>query len=779
VPEGWTAIGWLRELVRRGVEERYPHGVTEAVARQLAYELDVIEQLDFPSYFLTVHDIVRFARDRGILCQGRGSAANSAACYALGVTAIDPARFSLLFERFISPERNEPPDIDVDFEHERREEVMQYVYERYGRDRAAMVNEIIVYRARSAVRDVGKVFGLSLDQVDRLAGVWSQWSTAVDDPGEQVLRAVGVDPTSHAVRATMRMAAELMGLPRHLGIHSGGFVIAEGDVVDLVPVERATMADRTVVQWDKYGVEGLAFVKVDLLALGMLTAIRKCLDLICSAYGPRWELHTIPAEDPEVYKMFGEADTVGVFQIESRAQQSMLPRLRPSCFYDLVIEVAIVRPGPIQGGMVHPYLRRRTGEEPVTYPHPALEPILERTCGVPLFQEQVMQIAVAIGGFTAGEADGLRRAMGAWRKRGGLDAWGDRLKSGMAARGISEDFAESIFKQILGFGEYGFPESHAASFALLVYASGWLKRYHPEAFCAALINSQPMGFYSPRALVADAQRHGVEVLPVDALHSEWDCTLEPPLPDAPSADLPRAAGPRWRLRLGLRMIRGLSEAAALALVRARAERPFQGLTDLAARSQLDTRSLTLLSDADALRGLATDRRQAAWMLQGLWTDLPLFAAVARHEPPAPLPQETDLEALYADYRTVGLSIDSHPSTFIREALAEEGRPTIPLAELIHQRPGRRVRISGLVQSRQRPGTAKGVVFFSLEDDTGMANLIIWPKVWEAQRATLANATLIVVEGKLQRQDGALSVLVETAERVDHLAPVVTRSRDFR
>ncbi|HMV69868.1 MAG TPA: error-prone DNA polymerase, partial [Myxococcota bacterium] len=547
VPDGWSAMGWLRELVRRGLIERYPDGAPARVVAECDRELEIIEQLDFPSYFLTVHDVVRWARERNILCQGRGSAANSSVCYVLGVTSVSPDKASLLFERFLSVERNEPPDIDVDFEHERREEVIQYVYERYGRERAAMVNEMIAYRPRSAIRDVGKVFGMSLDQVDRLAGMFGHWSGVVERDQLEQVRAIGLDPSSPAVRWTLEVAGELMGLPRHLGIHSGGFVIADQALVDLVPVEPATMEGRTVVQWDKYGVEGLRFVKVDLLALGMLTALRRCFDLVRGAYGVDLALHALPHDD-DVYEMFGRADTVGVFQIESRAQQSMLPRLKPKDFYDLVIEVSIVRPGPIQGGMVHPYLRRRNGEEEVTYLHPALERVLGRTLGVPLFQEQVMQIAVEVGGFTPGEADGLRRAMGAWRKRGGLEAYGDKLKAGMAERGLPPEFADAVFRQILGFGDYGFPESHAASFALLVYASGWLKLRYPEAFCAALINSQPMGFYSPRALVADAQRHGVEARPVDVLHSGWDCSLEP-------------ADGRCALRLGLRMVRGLPEAA--------------------------------------------------------------------------------------------------------------------------------------------------------------------------------------------------------------------------
>ncbi len=766
VPEGWTPMGWLRHLTVEGAAERYPSGVPAAVQAQIDHELGVIEELDFPSYFLTVHDIVAEARRRGILCQGRGSAANSAVCYALGITAIDPARARLLFERFLSAERAEPPDIDVDFEHERREELLQYVYARYGRERAAMVNEIIAWRPRSAVRDVGRAFGLPPDQLDHLAQIFSRGASRAPDGERARVREVGLDPDALPVRRTLELARELVGMPRHIGIHSGGFVIADDRVIDLVPVEPATMEARTVVQWDKYGVEGLGFVKVDLLALGMLTAIRKAFDLIAGAYGTRWDLHTIPAEDPAVYAMFSAADTVGVFQIESRAQQSMLPRLRPRCFYDLVVEVALVRPGPIQGGMVHPYLRRRNGEEPVTYAHPSLVPVLERTLGVPLFQEQVMEIAVVAGGFSPGEADGLRRAMGAWRKRGGLDAWGDRLLNGMAERGIDPAFGRAIFEQIKGFAEYGFPESHAASFALLVYVSGWLKRHHPEAFCAALINSQPMGFYAPRTLVADAQRHGVRVRPIDVTVSVWDCTLE------------ASDGPRAELRLGLRLVQGLGEADARQIADARAEAPFAHLADFAARTRLDRRALDALADAGALATLVAQRRHAAWTLQGLWTDLPLFAQVARQEPEAPLPAESDLDLLAADYRATGLSVSDHPGRALREACAADGRPVTPLAELSRAAPGSRVRLAGLVGSRQRPGTAKGVTFLSLEDDTGQANLIVWPKVWEANRRTLASSTLLGVEGRLQRQGGAYSVLVESAERLDDRLRVQAPSRDF-
>jgi error-prone DNA polymerase len=780
VPDGESPMTWLRALTERGLAWRYPGGVPPSVRAQVEHELRVVEELDFPSYFLTVYDAVRFARSQGILCQGRGSAANSAVCYALGVTSVDPSRTALLFERFLSKERGEPPDIDVDFEHERREEVIQYVYARYGRDRAAMVNEFICYRQRSAVREVGKVFGLSLDQVDRLAKALDRWSAGIPDPAAReepassarvrqkadqphegragswfpptaddvapLVVEAGLDPDADEVRATLQVSAALSGFPRHVSIHVGGFVISARPLAELVPIEPATMADRTVLQWDKYDVEALDFVKVDLLALGMLTAIRKSFDLIEGGGGKRFALATVPAEDPAVYDMFCRADTVGVFQIESRAQMSMLPRLRPRCFYDLVIEVAIVRPGPIQGGMVHPYLRRRDGAEPVSYAHPALVPILERTLGVPLFQEQVMAMAVAVGGFTAGEADQLRRAMGAWRKRGNLLEMGRKLVDGMVERGITPEYAEAVFAQILGFGEYGFPESHAASFALLVYVSGWLKCHHPAAFAAALINSQPMGFYSPRAILADAARHGVQVRPVCVVSSQWDCALEP-----------TAEGPA--VRCGLRLVAGLGEEHGERVVSARAERPFRTLLDFAARTGLDRGRLTTLADAGAFDALVGgDRRKAAWILQGAWTDLPLFSGLGRREPEPDLPALSVLERLHADYRTVGLSVDLHPVALVRPEL--EVRGCVVVTSLATAPPGERVSVGGLVSNRQRPGTSNGVVFMTLEDETGLANLVIWPRVWQEHRVLARNARLLVAHGVVQRQGDAVSVLVD-------------------
>ncbi|MCB9684083.1 MAG: DNA polymerase III subunit alpha [Alphaproteobacteria bacterium] len=804
VPEGSTPMGWLREITERGLRWRYPDVVPDKVRAAVEHELQVVEELDFPSYFLTVYDIVRFARSQGILCQGRGSAANSAICYALGVTSVDPAHHELLFERFISRERGEPPDIDVDFEHERREEVIQYVYARYGRDRAAMVNEFITYRQRSAIREVGKVFGLSLDQVDRLAKTLDRWSAGLETPRDdqvaagrvsekwsqpheggrvgafapaaddvaELVREAGLDPASDPIRGTLQLSAELAGFPRHLSIHVGGFVIAAHALDELVPIEPATMEGRTVLQWDKYDVEALDFVKVDVLGLGMLTAIRKAFDLIEGVGGPELDLATVPAEDPEVYEMFCRADTVGVFQIESRAQMSMLPRLQPRCFYDLVVEVAIVRPGPIQGGMVHPYLRRRDKTDPITYAHPALVPILERTLGVPLFQEQVMAMAVAVGGFSAGEADRLRRAMGAWRKRGNLSEMGRRLVAGMTERGIAKDYAEAVYAQILGFGEYGFPESHAASFALLVYVSGWIKRHHPAAFAAALINSQPMGFYSPRAILADAQRHGVEVRPVCLVRSVWDCTLE----EGP-------AGPA--IRCGLRLVRGLGEEHAQAIELAREERPFRSVVDAASRSGLDRGRLQTLADAGAFDALGGgDRRRVAWTLQGLWTDLPLFAGIARSEPEPELRPQSVLDRLHADYRSTGLSVDLHPIALIREELDRIGVAAIEALPRTDN--DRRLKVAGLVSNRQRPGTANGVVFMTLEDETGLANLVIWPKTWQAFRRLARTARLLGAEGKVQRQGDAVSLLVERFFELPDppeaarrpLGELPVRSRDF-
>ena len=798
VPSDHSPMSWLRQLVGSGLADRYPGGLSARVQAQVDHELGIIEQLGFAAYFLTVHDAVRFARERGILCQGRGSAANSAVCFALGITAVDPSRSTLLFERFISAERGEPPDIDVDFEHERREELIQYLYDKYGRHRAAMVNEVIAYRRRSAVRDVGKALGLALDQIDAMARQADYWGR--EPISDDQLRAAGLDPADSRVRLTVDLSDELRGFPRHVGIHVGGFVLTDDDLTGRVPIEPASMQDRTVIQWDKDDIDEVGFVKVDLLSLGMLTAIRKAFELVVDfvpagatslvapvadarqfttpsgpdgprgphpppLYGRRWTLATVPAEDPAVYDMICRADTVGVFQIESRAQMSMLPRLRPRCFYDLVIEVAIVRPGPIQGGMVHPYLKRRQGLEPVEYPHPALAPILERTLGVPIFQEQVMAMAMAVAGFSAGQADRLRRSMAAWRRKGALGPIAEEFRRGLEANGITGAYADRMVEQIKGFGEYGFPESHAASFALLVYVSAWLKLHYPAAFCAALINSQPMGFYSPRALVADAQRHGVVVRPVDVTRSGWDCRLEP------GSDEPSVPA----LRLGLRLVKGFSQAWAEQLERARRQGPFQDLGDLAARSLLPRPALEGLARADAFEALGLPRRQALWAVAGLW-DAPLFAGLERRAPPPSLPAPTARQDLESDYAAVGLSVHQHPIGLERARL--EGRGVRSVAQLDQVDAGRVVSVAGLISCRQRPGTASGVVFLTLEDETGQLNVVIWPKLYQRQRRVVRTATLVEVRGKLQRENEAISLVAFSIAELEQAPEVSPRSRDF-
>jgi error-prone DNA polymerase len=760
---GYTPLGWLRELCRRGLHARYAGRPPVAVARQVDYELDIIERLGFASYFLTVHDIVRFARERGILCQGRGSAANSAVCFVLGVTSVDPAHQSLLFERFLSEERGEPPDIDIDFEHERREEVLQYVYARYGRDRAAMVNEVIRWRGRSAVRDVGRAVGLDAEHVEHLARVLDHGRRGPPDPVR--LREVGFDPADPRVEHIHAMCAQLQGAPRHTSIHVGGFVISDPPLCDRAPIEPARMEGRTVLQWDKDDVDTLGFVKVDLLALGMLTALRRAFDHVRAFHGVQLDLATVPREDPAVYALLCAGDSTGVFQVESRAQQGMLPRLKPRCFYDLVVETAIVRPGPIQGGMVHPYLRRRAGEEEVSYVDPRLEPILARTLGVPIFQEQVMAMAVAVGGFTPGEADQLRRAMGAWRRRGNLGPIGERLQAGLRANGIPEVYAAQIFAQIQGFAEYGFPESHAASFAHLVYVSAWLRTHHPAAFCAALLDSQPMGFYAPRSLVADVQRHGVEVRPVDVRASSWDCSLEP-----------GADGPA--LRLGLRMVRGLGAEEGRRVVAARHVRDFSGLSDLARRAGLGRGVLRRLARAGALDGLLGGAegscRTAAWAVGALGTEL-----LAGLEPSldVDLPPMEPFEALREAYSSVGLAVEGHPLGIVRAELAREG--IVPLAGLSGLAHGTRVEIAGLVAHRQRPSTASGVVFLGLEDETGTANVVVWPTLYERRRSVVRGEPCIRVSGLVQRQGAAISVLAQGVRALPQVPRLPARSRDFR
>ena len=763
VPDGETPTGWLRRLTGQGERRRWPQGTPAAARALVEHELALIEELGYEAYFLTVHDIVDFARGRGILCQGRGSAANSAVCFCLGITEVDPARMSLLFERFISRERNEPPDIDVDFEHERREEVIQYIYAKYGRHRAALTATVICYRPRSALRDVAKALGLDPLQVGALARSMQWWDGSQID-AERV-REAGLDPASPVLARVLTLARALLGFPRHLSQHVGGFVIARDLLEELVPVENAAMPDRTVIQWDKDDLDALGLLKVDVLGLGMLAAIRRAFALVEGFYGRGWTLASIPAEDPAVYEMIGHGDTMGVFQIESRAQMAMLPRLKPPNYYDLVIEVAIIRPGPIQGDMVHPYLRRRGGLEPVSYPSAEVEGVLKRTLGVPIFQEQVMQLAVVAAGFTPGEADQLRRAMAAWKRKGGLGHFEDRLIRGMRERGYAEEFARQIFRQILGFGEYGFPESHAASFALLVYVSAWLKRHEPAAFAAALINSQPMGFYAPSQLVQDAQRHGVEVRPADALASDWDCTLE------------RREDGEAALRLGLRLVKGLSRQAGLRLVAARGGRGFESVQDLAERAGLDRRELARLAAAGVLAGFAGHRHRAAWNVAGTESPLPLLAAprIAEGIPLLRAPREG--EDIVADYARTGLTLRRHPLALLRARL--EGRGIVTAAQLRGMQNGATVRTAGLVITRQRPGSAQGVTFVTLEDETGYVNLIVWRDVAERQRQALVGSRLMGVAGELQVEGEVMHViarrLVDLSGWLGRLAPA---SRDF-
>ncbi len=813
VAPGETPTSWLRKLVEDGLQWRFGDGPTPPSVRKLIErELALIGELRYEAYFLTVYDIVRFARSQNILCQGRGSAANSAVCYALGITAVDPARMSMLFERFISKERNEPPDIDVDFEHERREEVIQYIYEKYGRHRAALAATVISYRTRSALRDVGKALGLDLAQVDRIAK-----NLALSDLGSGLperLRESGFDPEAPTMQRLLALTQELTGFPRHLSQHVGGFVISRGPLDRLVPIENASMVNRSIIQWDKDDLDALGLLKIDVLALGMLTAIRRALDLLSAWHGKPLAMQDIPAEDPAVYAMLQRADTIGVFQIESRAQMSMLPRLKPKEFYDLVIEVAIVRPGPIQGGMVHPYLRRRQKLEKVTYPSEAVKGVLERTLGIPIFQEQVMQLAVVAAGFTPGEADGLRRSMAAWKRKGGLEHYERKLTDGMCERGYTEQFAQQIFQQIRGFGEYGFPESHAASFALLVYVSAWLKHHHPAAFCAALLNSQPMGFYSPSQLVQDAQRHGVEVRPVDVLVSGWDCALE--AAPAPTLTLPHLSAregvpdfagegifgtpspafARGRvgvgakrgastaskattppaLRLGLCMIAGLSKAAAERLITARRE-PFENFEQLALRARLSRHELDSLAHAGALAPLAGHRREALWQVAGIEARPPVLAGTPIHEQQPLLPEPTEGEEIVADYASLGLTLGRHPLALLRPHLDRQHMLTA--VQLLGTRSGERVRAAGLVTCRQRPGTASGVIFVTLEDETGNTNVVVWRALSERQRRTLLGAKLLGVHGVLERDGEVAHLIAGKLTDLSHLlGRLRTHSRDF-
>ena len=871
VPEGQTPIEYLSQLTWTGARERYPGGIPEKVRRQIEHELQLIEQLKFEAYFLTVHDVVRFARSRDILCQGRGSAANSAVCYCLGVTSVDPARIDLLFERFVSAARGEPPDIDIDFEHERREEVIQYLYNKYGRDRCGMSAEVITYRGRSAIRDVGKAMGLSLDMVDSMAKRLDWWHRG--HLSVEMLREAGLDPNDQNVRLIVAVAGELLGFPRHLGQHVGGMVMTRGPLCELVPIENAAMEDRTVIEWDKDDIEELGILKVDALGLGMLTCISKAMKMVnaltpspCtqgegggegafafqSAIGnrqsamtknplpsplpeyrereQRLQLHTIPPEDPAVYDMICDADTIGVFQIESRAQMSMLPRLRPRNFYDIVIEVAIVRPGPIQGNMVHPYLRRRNGEEEVSYPSEALREVLQKTLGVPLFQEQAMRVAMVGAGFTADEADKLRRAMAAWRKSSALEGFHVKIVQGMLRNGYTPQFAEQCFMQIRGFGEYGFPESHSASFALLVYVSAWIKRHHPAAFCAALLNSQPMGFYAPAQIVRDAKEHGVEVRSVDVNFSGWDCTLEAQSPSPctqgegrgegssfvawasrPSTcrySGPRSAGtaepreervhplPRplaeyrerekfvWgvggpAVRLGFRQIKRFPVALGQQIVEARNRvGRFTSIDHFHRTTKLPRHAIVRLAEADAFSSLGLSRRTALWEVMALSDDPgPLFESVEPPTvevklPPMPIPQE-----VMTDYSTTSLSLKRHPLSLVRQLLSEQ---RIITARQLQDTPhGRWVKVAGLVLIRQRPGTASGIVFITLEDETGVANLIVRPNIFDRYHLAARHAALLQCDGYVERQGQVVHVMAKRLfDRSNLIHGFELSSRDF-
>ena len=760
VGDGHTPTSWLRHETGAGLRRRYPQGTPPAVQARIEHELALIAELRYEAYFLTVYDIVCFARRAGILCQGRGSAANSAVCYALGITEVDPARSSLLFERFVSKERGEPPDIDVDFEHERRDEVIAYIYAKYGRERTALAAAVITWRTRGALRDAGRALGFETARIDTLTASLAWWDQREQLPGR--FAECGLDPAAPRVEKWLWLAEQLRGFPRHLTQHVGGFVISRGPLARLVPVENTAMPERTVIQWDKDDLDAVGLMKVDVLALGMLSALRRMLSILGEISGRPWTLADIPREDPATYDMLGHADSMGVFQVESRAQMAMLPRLKPRCYYDLVVEVALVRPGPIQGDMVHPYLKRRQGRERIVPISPAVDAVLERTCGVPIFQEQVMQLAIVAAGFTAGEADELRRAMAAWRRKGTLLRYQDKLRAGMAANGLPAEFAERIVQQIQGFGEYGFPESHAASFALLVYASAWVKRHHPAIFLCGLLNSQPMGFYSPSMLIQDARRHGVTVLPPDVSASDWDSRL-----DASGA-----------VRLGLREIKGLSPAVAGRIATVdRENRPFSGIADLAARADLQRRDLDLLAAGDALHSLAGHRRQAAWAASGVSRQHDLFDRLPQPEAAIALPAPAETENLVADYRHLGFSLRRHPLVFLRHRLAE--RRFVPAADLKQAGDRALIRVAGIVVGRQRPGTATGIVFVTLEDESGLTNVVVRPELVARQRKELLGARLLGVFGQLQSEGEIIHLI---AKRLVDLSPwlgrLETSSRDF-
>ncbi len=765
----------LEKLTWEGATARYPEGLPNRVRATLEHELRLIEKLGYAPYFLTVNSIVRFARSRDILCQGRGSAANSAVCYVLGITSIDPGRNDLLFERFVSEERREPPDIDVDFEHERREIVMQWVFDNYGRDHAALCSTVIRYRTKGALRDVGKALGLPEDLIRTLSS--QVWGWSEEGVADRHVEELNLNLSDRRLRLALDLARQLMGAPRHLSQHPGGFVLTHDRLDDLVPIEPARMDDRQVIEWDKDDIDALKFMKVDVLALGMLTCMKKGLDLLSEHKGVQLDLATIPAEDPRTYAMIRKADTLGTFQIESRAQMSMLPRLKPRTYYDLVVQVAIVRPGPIQGDMVHPYLRRREGLEPVHYPKPELEKVLGKTLGVPLFQEQAMRVAIECAGFTPGEADMLRKSMATFKFTGGVSSFKAKLIDGMVANGYEREFAEQTFRQLEGFGSYGFPESHAASFALIAYASAWLKCWHPDVFCAALLNSQPMGFYAPAQIVRDAIAHGVDVRPPSINASRWDCTLEPADDDS-----------RFAVRLGLRMVRGLANAHAAAIVAARADQPFASVDDLWRRAGVPQAALVQLAEADAFRpALDLARREALWAIKALRDEpLPLFAAASAREaeivpeikePVVPLRPMTAGGEVVEDYRHVGLSLRDHPVSFLREDLRR--RRIVSCVEAMEARDGRWLEAAGIVLARQRPGSAKGVMFITVEDETGIANLVVWPKVFEQNRRTILSAGMVAVRGRIQREGEVVHLVAQRLTDLSaELASVGGREANF-
>src|SRR5690554_5106978 len=764
VPENSTPIQYLRHLVTEGKHQRWPEGVPESVEALLEKELELIEHLEYEYYFLTVHDIVRFARSRNILCQGRGSAANSVVCYCLFITEISPGQIGVLFERFISFERDEPPDIDVDFEHQRREEVIQYIYQKYGRERAAIAAVVITYRSKSAVRDVGRALGMDESLINHVAKNIAWWDQRADL--KKRIASLGIEINNNLLTHFFSLIEQIYGFPRHLSQHTGGFVISESKISDLVPLENASMPDRTIIQWDKDDLESMRLLKVDVLALGMLSALRRSLELIASYDPVIRSMQDIPKEDPATYNMLCRGDSVGVFQIESRAQMAMLPRLRPKKFYDLVVQIAIVRPGPIQGDMVHPYLRRRSGEEAITYPNDTIKSVLEPTLGVPIFQEQVMKLSMVAAGFTGGEADKLRRAMAAWKSHGDLTPFRDKLITGMLERGHDPDFAERLYQQICGFGGYGFPESHAASFALLVYVSAWIKRHHPAAFYCALLNSQPMGFYSPSQLVQDAQRHKVTVLAPDVNHSHREHTLQ---------------GPEKHLRLGLRIIQGLSSSGADRIHQHRPKNGYQSAAELRTRAGLNQRDMELLAGANAMPGFTSNRHQAYWQLLEHEDPAELFAnetmADYQPEPCHLLPEPTEGQNVLADYSSQGLTLQRHPLALLRE----QGHLSYCLTadQLKTTRPGIPVQVAGLVTGRQRPGTASGVTFVTLEDETGNINVVVWLETARRQRKPLLTARLLHVKGVIEKEGDIVHVMAGKLSDLSHLInSLPVSSRDF-